>query len=92
MRRLHLVAAAVATCIVLIIAAAGFMMIRLLQPFGRSVAMHPALHLPIAGYQAVNQAVGISLLAGVSAWLVLLLLRRDGMHCLAKLNTIRPKS
>ena len=91
MRRLHLVTAAVATCIVLIVVAAGFMAIRVMQSAALPGAVNHPIHFRIAWTQAFNWLTALSVIAGITGWVILRAVHRDGVHRLAKLNTIAPK-
>jgi hypothetical protein len=91
MRRLHLVAAAVANCVIVIIVAVSYVMIRVMQQWTLPARLSRPIHFQPPAI-LLNWIPGIALGAGFLIWLVLFLLRQDGTHRLAALQTTLPRS
>jgi hypothetical protein len=91
-RQLHSAPAAAAMTLVICVATVGFMILVLLP--GVSLPTHHAFAVPVNTHiRNITRAAGIVMilgyLSGLVGWIVTLALRRDGMHRLASVRSVR---
>ena len=92
-RQLHSAPAAAAMILVVCIATVAFMILVLLP--GMSLPMHQVLAIPavVTHIRNITRAAGMVMmlgyLSGVTGWIVVLVLRCDGMHRLAAVQSVR---
>ena len=91
--QLHSAPAAAAMILVVCIATVTFMILVLLP--GMSLPTHHVIAIPAVGthIRNITRAAGIVMLlgylSGIAGWIVMLVLRCDGMHRLASVQSVR---